>query len=452
MSQLSAFFRAGAVTLGVFVFWAGTAWSQVFNPTTFVLENGMEVVVIENHRAPVVTHMVWYKAGAADEVSGKSGAAHFLEHLMFKGTKTRSPGEFSDIIARNGGRENAFTSYDYTGYFQTIAADRLELMMELEAERMVDLVLTAEVFEPERLVVLEERRQRVESSPSGVLSEQVNAAVYLHHPYRLPLIGWAHELKALTLDDVLGYYRTWYAPNNAVLVVAGDVDPAEVRRLAEKHYGPIPARDVPDRVRLAEPPHIAPREVLLEDPRAGSPSWSRRYLAPTYNAGETEHAYALQVLAEVLGGGATSVLYTTLVVEEEKAASAGAFYDPGRLDLSSFGFFISPRPGVDLEDAVAALEARIEVVLADGVNAEDVERAKVRMTDSAIFAQDSFQSVARIFGTALTSGRSVDQVEAWPERIGAVTAEQVDAAAQYVLRKERSTTGILLPVDDEKES
>ncbi len=451
MRLLSGGVRLGTGLLGALVL-AGSAWAQAFNPATFTLDNGMEVVVIENHRAPIVTHMVWYKAGAADEVSGKSGAAHFLEHLMFKGTETRASGAFSELIARNGGRENAFTSYDYTGYFQTIAVDRLELMMELEADRMTNLVLTDEELESEKLVVLEERRQRVESSPGGLLSEQVNAAAFTNHPYRIPLIGWAHEIEALTRDDVFAFYRTWYAPNNAVLVVAGDVDPAEVRRLAEKYYGPIPARDVSERTRLIEPPQIAPREIVLEDARAGSPSWSRRYLAPSYNAGASEHAYALQVLAEVLGGGATSVLYSNLVVESEKAGSAGAFYDPGRLDLSTFGFWVSPRPGMPLEESVAALEAQIEAVLADGVLAEDVERAKLRMIDSAIFAQDSSQRVARIFGAALTSGRTVDQVEAWPEMIRAVTVEQVNAAAREILRMETSTTGVLLPADAEQES
>ena len=452
MGHLGGVLRTGAIAAVALFALVQSGWAQVFNPTTFTLDNGMEVVVIENHRAPVVTHMVWYKAGAADEEPGKSGAAHYLEHLMFKGTKTRAPGEFSDIIARNGGRENAFTSYDYTGYFQTIAADRLELMMELEADRMTNLVLTEEVFEPERLVVLEERRQRIESSPGGLLSEQVNAVALQHHPYRLPLIGWEHEIRALTMEDVLDYYRTWYAPDNAILIVAGDAEPEEVRRLAEKHYGPIPRGNVPDRVRLTEPPQIAPREVVLEDARAGSPSWSRRYVAPSYNAGASEHAYALQLLAEVLGRGATSVLNRSLVVDQELAASAGAFYDPGRLDISTFGFFLSPRPGVDLEEAVAAFEAEIDRVLLDGVDPEAVERAKVRLIDSAVFAQDSFQSIARIFGAALTSGRTVDQVESWPEKIRAVTVEQVNAAARDVLRIEASTTGILLPADPEQES
>ena len=250
---------------------AQPAVAQIFNPTTFTLDNGLEVVVIENHRAPVVTHMVWNKVGAADEPPGKSGIAHFLEHLMFKGTAKRGPGEFSEIIARNGGSENAFTSQDYTGYFQSITADRLALMMELEADRMNGLVLTEEIIQPERQVVIEERRSRTDNSPRARLSEQVTAATYTNHPYRLPIIGWEHEIRALTLQEIVDFYRTWYAPNNAVLVVSGDVTPEQVRELAETHYGPIPAKALSPRIRPSEPPHHAPREVVLRDARVDQP-------------------------------------------------------------------------------------------------------------------------------------------------------------------------------------
>lgn len=245
--------------------------AQIFNPTTFTLDNGMQVVVIENHRAPVVTHMVWYKVGAAEEPPGKSGIAHFLEHLMFKGTNKRAPGEFSKIIARNGGSENAFTSQDYTGYFQTIAADRLALMMEIEADRMTGLVLTDEIIQPERQVVIEERRSRTDSSPSALLGEQVTAATYSNHPYRLPVIGWEHEIRALTREEIVDFYQTWYAPNNAILVVSGDVAPERVRELAETYYGPIAAKKLPPRARPTEPPHHAPREVVLRDARVDQP-------------------------------------------------------------------------------------------------------------------------------------------------------------------------------------
>ena len=424
---------------------ASVASAQVFNPTIYTLDNGMEVVVVESHRAPVVTHMVWYRVGSADEPAGQSGIAHFLEHLMFKGTKTRANGEFSEIIARNGGRENAFTSLDYTGYFQTIASDRLELMMGLEADRMTNLVLTDEVIQPEKLVILEERRSRVESTPRGILSEQVTAATYQNHPYQVPVIGWAHEIEGLTREQIIDFYETWYAPNNAILVVAGDVDPAEVKEMAERTYGQIPAKDVPARLRPVEPPQFAAREVVLRDARVEEPNWTRRYLAPTYTGGATEHAYALEVLAEVLGGGSTSQMFQSLVIEQQVANSAGAFYSPDRLDISTFGLWVTPRQGVDLETAVAAVEAEVSKVLADGVSDAEIARAKQRLLDGSIFARDSMRTASRVLGGALASGQTVADVEAWPARIEAVTAADIEAAAAAVLQIQSSTTGVLLP-------
>lgn len=425
---------------------ANPAQAQVFDPTTFELDNGMQIVVIENHRAPVVTHMVWYKVGAADEPAGKSGIAHYLEHLMFKGTGTRAPGEFSQIIADLGGRENAFTSQDYTGYFQTIAPQHLGLMMELEADRMTGLVLTDEIIEPERRVILEERRSRTENNPRSLLSEQVTAATYLNHPYRLPVIGWAHEIETLSRADLESFYETWYAPNNAILVVSGDVDPDEVFRLARETYGKIEAKALPPRLRPVEPPQLAPREVVMRDARVDQPSWSRRYLAPSYVAGDTAHAYALELLSEIIGGGTTGRIYRTIVVDQSLAASAGAWYSPGDLDLTTFGVWFSPRPGVPVETVREAMDEQIAILIKDGITADELERAKQRLIDSAIFARDSVGGPARVLGAALASGQTVEGVEAWPDRIRAVTVEQVDAAAREIFNENRSTTGVLLPV------
>ncbi|MBT6405766.1 MAG: insulinase family protein [Rhodospirillaceae bacterium] len=426
---------------------ANAAHAQVFNPTTFELDNGMQVVVIENHRAPVVTHMVWYRVGAADEPAGKSGIAHYLEHLMFKGTETRASGEFSQIIADLGGRENAFTSQDYTGYFQTISPRHLGLMMELEADRMTGLILTDEIIEPERRVILEERRSRTGNNPRSLLSEQVAAATYLNHPYRLPVIGWAHEIEGLSRADLESFYETWYAPNNAVLVVSGDVDPAEVFRLARETYGKIEAKVLPPRFRPVEPPQLAPREVVMRDARVDQPAWSRRYLAPSYVAGDNEHAYALELLAEIIGGGATGRIYRSIVVDQSLAASAGAWYSPGDLDLTTFGVWFSPRPGVPVDTVRDAMDDQIADLLKDGITADELERAKQRLIDSAIFARDSVAGPARVLGAALASGQTVADVEAWPDRIRAVTVEQVDAAAREVFNVNRSTTGVLLPVE-----
>ena len=424
----------------------GSAGAGVFDPETFTLKNGMAVVVIPNHRVPVVTHMVWYKVGSADEPPGKSGIAHFLEHLMFKGTRKLASGEFSRILARNGGRENAFTSHDYTGYYQSIAVDRLEMVMEMEADRMTNLVFDAKEVEPERQVIFEERRNRTGNNPSALLAEHVNATLYLNHPYRRPIIGWEHEVRGLTIADLMSFYRRWYVPNNAILVVAGDITAEELRPLAEKTYGRIPAAPARLRVRPGEPPHRAARRVTLKDPRVRQPSWSRTFLAPSYTEGATEQAYALQVLAEILGG-ATGPLYRSLVVEQKLAVSAGAYFEPDRLGPGTFGFYASPRPGVSMEKLEAAMEAELARVVDKGVTGKEARRAKGRLQAEAVYARDSLGTGARVLGGALAIGLTVEDVESWPERIGAVTVPEINAAARDVLGQAASVTALLLPED-----
>ena len=419
--------------------------ARVFDPQTFTLSNGLQVVVVTNRRAPIVNHMVWYKVGAADEAPGKSGLAHFVEHLMFKGTKTLAPGEFSDIIARNGGRENAFTSYDYTGYFQTIAKDRLGLMMKNEADRMTNLVLTDENVLPERDVILEERRSRVDNEPRAQLGEMVRASLFMNHPYGVPIIGWAHEMEALTTADAIAFYRRWYAPNNAVVVISGDVTLEEVRPLAEKYYGAIPMRAVPERRRPQEPVQRAPRRVVLESARVRQPSMSIAYLAPSYNRGASEHVIALQVLSEVLGGGTVNRLYANLVVDQGVAASAGSRYGGDDFDLSTFSLYISPRPGIDIEVAERALRTEIDKLLEAGVTDAEVAEAKERLKAAAIYARDSVSTPSQVIGSALTVGLTLEDVESWPDRIEAVTTEAVNAAARAVLEENHSVTGVLLP-------
>ncbi len=419
--------------------------AAVFNPKSFTLKNGLQVVVISNHRAPVVTHMIYYKVGAMDEPPGKSGIAHYLEHLMFKGTKTLKPGEFSAIVARNGGQENAFTSQDYTGYFQSVASDRLEEMMRIEADRMTNLVLSNEAIEPERKVVAEERRSRIENNPAGKLNEQADAAQYMNHPYRIPIIGWDHEVNALTREDLLAFYRAWYAPNNAVLVISGDVTVDTVKPLAEKHYGVIPARTLPERPDWREPPQLADRRVTYKHKQVRQPTWSRRYLAPSYASGPAEHTYALQVLAEILGGGSTSRLYKTLAVEEKVAASAGAWYDADARGPGQFSIYGSPRPGQKLEEVEALAEREIARLLKDGVTVQEVADAVQRLQDAAIFARDSVSGPARIIGGALMVGMTIEDVERWPERIGAVTVDTVNAAAKAVFGQMGTVTAVLLP-------
>ena len=416
----------------------------LFNSRTATLANGLEVVVISDHRAPVVTHMIWYRVGAADDPPGKSGLAHFLEHLMFKGTPDAPGDTFSALVAGRGGAENAFTSLDYTAYFQTIPVQQLDDVMRLEADRMVNLVLTEDAVALEREVILEERRSRTDNDPSALLGEQMGATLYLAHPYRIPVIGWEHEMRELALDDARAFYERHYVPSNAVLVVAGDVTLAEVLPLAEAHYGAIPAGARPPRDRAQEPPQRANRRVEFRDPRVTRPSWRRSYIAPSANRGPSEHALPLMLLADILGGGTNSRLYRALVVDRELAAGAGSYYAVNRLDDSQFGIYAAPNPGREIADIEVAVTEVVAELLAGGVTAEELERAKRGMRAGATYARDNMRGIARIFGVALLTGATIEDIESWPERISAVTTAEVAAAARYVLGGYH-VTGLLLP-------
>ena len=411
----------------------------------FTLSNGLELVVIPDHRAPVATHMIWYKVGAADETPGKSGLAHFLEHLMFKGTAKNPVGKFSQVVARIGGQENAFTSQDYTGYFQRVPSEQLKTVMEFEADRMTGLQLTDEVVLPERNVILEEQNQRVGNNPGARLTEQVDAALYLNHPYGKPVIGWRHEMEQLSRDDAIGFYRRFYAPNNAVVVIAGDIDPAQARALAEGTYGKI-ARHGPmaARVRAQEPPPVAVRSLTLADPRVEMPTLQRAYVVPSFSTAKRGESEALEVLAHILGSGSNSRLYRALVVDKQLAVVANAWYDASELDMSKFGVHGSPRPGVTLPQLETEMDAVIAQVIGKGVTEEELERAKTRLIADAVYTQDNQASMARWYGTALTTGASVNDVRRWPDRIRAVTADQVQDAARQWLDKRRSVTGYLI--------
>ncbi|MBL6945184.1 MAG: insulinase family protein [Rhodospirillales bacterium] len=433
-----------------FAAYCDTASGAVFNPETFTLGNGMQVVVVSNHRVPVVVHMVWYKVGSADEAPGKSGVAHFFEHLMFKGTPKFPNGIFSQTVARNGGQENAFTSTDYTAYFQTVAKDRLEIVMEMEADRMTNLVLTPEQVEPERQVILEERGQRVENNPGSILSEHVGAALFLNHPFRRPVIGWEHEIRALSMEDITQFYKRWYAPNNAILVVAGDITADELRPLAEKYYGGIPRGPELSRTRPQEPPHRAARQVELRDARVKQPSWSRVFLAPSHFFGEAKHVYPLEVLSDILGGGATSRLYRDLVIEKKLAVSAGAFYGSRSRGPARFGVYASPRPGVSMADIETAVENVLAELRKSGVTDDEVTRAKARVQAQAVYARDSLRAGAQSLGSALATGLSVEDVENWPERIEAVSRPAIEAALAAVMVEGASVTARLLPTGEEK--
>ncbi len=414
--------------------------------TDFTLPNGLEVVVIEDHRAPVVTHMVWYRIGSADEVPGKSGIAHFLEHLMFKGTDEVEPGAFSELVAAQGGSDNAFTSWDYTGYFQRIAADRLDLVMRLESDRMRDLILTDENVATERQVILEERSQRIDSDPGAMMQEQARAALFQNHRYGIPIIGWRHEMETLSRDDALNWYRNYYAPNNAVLVVAGDVTPDQVRRLAEEYYGPVaPSDAIMARQRPSEPPQWAERRLTFADARVSEPTLSRQYLVPARKAGAQDQAAAMTYLAELLGGNpTTSALAQGMQFQDATAVYSSAYYDATALDYGTFGLAVVPVPGVSLQQAEDRMDAVIAQFLKDGVDEAAFQRVKTQLRASQIYAQDNTDGVARRYGEALTSGLTLADVQAWPEVLQAVTPDDVIAAAKLLDRRQ-SVTAWLTP-------
>ena len=414
--------------------------------SSFTLANGMEVVVIPNNRAPVVTHMVWYRVGSADEVSGKSGLAHFLEHLMFKGTATRAPGEFDRLIDINGGEGNAFTTRDYTAYFQRIASDRLELMMELEADRMQNLVLTDENVLPELDVVREERRERTDNDPSALLSEQIDAAMYTAHPYGKPVIGWMSEVAKLNREDALAFYRAHYTPANAVLVVAGDATPERVKELAEKYYGVLKNTFTPSaRQRTQEPEPIAARRVTLVDARAATPVLQRSYLAPSYAAASGREAMALDLLADILGNGTQSRIYKGLVIEQKIAAMGGAWYTGDQLDSGTFGVYGAPNSGIDLGKVEAAIDSILADVLKNGVTQKELDRVRDQAIAERVYTLDNQAALARMAGVALTTGLSARSIFDRDVEMEKVTLDDIKLAAAKIIVLKRSVTGTLLP-------
>jgi zinc protease len=414
--------------------------------SSFTLDNGMQVVVIPDRRAPVVTHMVWYKVGAADEPQGKAGIAHFLEHLMFKGTPKYPDGAFSRIIRANGGEDNAFTSQDYTAYHQRIMKERLPLVMELEADRMQNLVLTDENVVPERAVVQEERRERIENEPGGLLSEQIDAALFTAHPYGKPIIGWMSEVEQLTRQDALDFYAQHYEPANAILIVAGDVTPDEVKTLAERYYGPLQnMRPVAERRRTAEPEPNAERRVTIRDARASAPTWQRQYITPAARHLPQREELAMSLLADILGGGNQSRLYQKLTVEKKIAAYAGAWFSADSLDYGTFGLYAAPNPGNAVEDVEKAIDAVLAELAAKGITAEELERSRNSVIAGATYLLDSQEALARVFGVSLTTGQTIDDIMNWERDIAAVTVDDVNKAARTAFEAKASVTGILLP-------
>src|SRR3569833_3114360 len=415
-------------------------------PASFTLPNGLQVVVIPDHRTPVVTQMIWYKVGSADETPGKSWLAHFLEHLMFKGTSKHPAGEFSQTVLRVGGNENAFTSVDYTNYYPRVPREQLGKMMEFEADRMTGLILKDENVLPERDVVLEEYNMRVANNPEARLIEQIMAALYLNHPYGRPVIGWHQEIEKLAREDALAFYRRFYAPNNAILVIAGDVAAADIRPRGGRGGGAGPARPAGParRMRPQEPEPAGPRSVTLSDARVEQPSMRRYYLVPSATTAAAGESAALDVLAQLMGSGSNSYLYRALVVDKPLAVSANVSFQGTSLDPTQFSIAVAPRSGVEFPQVESVVDSVITELTQTPVAASDLERGKTQLIAEASYAQDNQATMARWYGGGLTTGLSIEDIRSWPDRIRAVTAEQVRAAAQKWLDKKRSVTGYLI--------
>ena len=410
----------------------------------FALGNGMQVLVIPDHRAPVATQMLWFKVGAVDDPPGLSGMAHFFEHMMFRGTKQVPDDSFSQIVAKNGGDDNAFTDHDYTAFYEQIAKDRLPLAMKLEADRLANLDLSDSHVGPERDVVLEERRMRVDNEPQTLMSEQMQAALHLSHPYGRPVIGWSDEVRRIDRASAQDFYDHHYAPNNATLVIAGDVTPDDVRKMAQDAYGKVPARELAPRAEFAEPPRLAESRMVITRPDAKVPLFDRIYRVPSYAQGMSGQAEGLETFAQLLGGDQTALLYRILVEQKKLATDAGANYDGDVRDAGEFSVYAVPRPGVSLEQLEKAVDQILSVSAIALPNDVELNRAKTQLIASVTYRRDSQFALASAYGQALAIGLTVDDVNEWPARIRRVNAEGVRKAAQTLTRRQ-AVTGYLIP-------
>lgn len=412
---------------------------------SFTLANGLEVIVIPNHRVPAVSHMMWYRVGAADDPVGKSGLAHYHEHVMFLGTQKVKRGEYTRQIAEQGGDENAFTGYDATSYYVNIAKEHLGLAMELEADRMGALAPVEKDVVNERDVIIEERRLRIENNPNALLSEQVNAALYRNHPYHVPVIGWMKEMEGLTLADVQDWHAKYYHPNNAILILSGDVTAAEVKPMVEKYYGALPKAPIPARVWKEEPPQNVERRVVMRHANVKQESWYRDYAASSVAYGKKEEALPLFLLSQLMGGGKTSALYTALVVEQKIASSVDVDYSGFTIGPAEFSFSVTPAPGVTPAVVEAAVDKVIAKVLKDGFTAEDIARAKTLLKAETLYARDGLGNMGRVMGTVRICGLDKDYFTRWPQLVEAVSAQQIMDAAKDTLVATHAVTAELLP-------
>ncbi len=413
--------------------------------TDVTLDNGMRVIVQEDHRAPVMVSQVWYRAGSIDEFNGTTGVAHVLEHMMFKGTKDVLPGEFSKRIAAAGGRENAFTSRDHTAYFQQMQKDRLELSMQLEADRMANLIISDALFTKEIQVVMEERRLRTDDQAQAVVYERLMATAYQAHPYRRPIIGWMDDLQHMSGQDARDWYTRWYAPNNATLVVAGDVKTDDVIALAKRYFGALPARTLPERKPQLEPVQVGSKRIVVKAP-AQVPYLLMAWHVPTLkNWQQDTTPYALQILAGVLSGNDSARLQKTLVKTQQIAVNASAGYDAVSRGPGLFMIDATPASGKSVADLEKAIRAELERVKREGISEAELARVKAQVIAADIYQRDSLFYQAMQLGEYVTAGLPPEALARRVDKLRAVTAKEVQAAARQGLQDDQLSVAELDP-------
>ncbi len=421
-------------------------WANAAQTEEFMLKNGMKIIVNEDHRAPTVAHMVWYRVGSVDERNGVTGVAHALEHMMFKGTKKLKPGEFSKRVAQLGGRENAFTSKDYTAYFQQIEKSKLEAVMALEADRMANLVVDKNEFAKEIRVVMEERRLRTDDQPTSKLYEALSATTFAVHPYRNPIIGWMDDLQNMTAQDVKAWHDTWYAPNNATMVVSGDVEPKKVFALAEKYFGSYPAKTLTRTRPQNEPPQEGIKRVTVKAP-AENPYVVLAFKVPALrDIAKGDDAYALDVLSAVLDGYDNARLSAKLIRTDRVANDVGASYSGIARGPVLFILDGTPAQGTTTEQLEKLLRAEVERIAKEGVSEAELKRVKTQLIASQIYKRDSVFGQAMEIGVMEMSGFSYKDTDRVIEKLRAVTPQQVQAVAQKYFGDDALTVGTLVPL------
>jgi zinc protease len=420
------------------------AFDIPFTQTT--LANGLQLIVIEDHRSPIVFHAIGYKVGAADQPPGKTGLAHFFEHLLFKATKNHPAGEFDRLMDENGAQKNAFTTQDITMFWERSGKDLLPLLMDIEADRMQNLILTDEVVATELKVVQEERRQRTDSDPGALLSEQMDAALYTVHPYGKPVVGLPEDVAKLNRSDAEAFYRAHYVPKNAIVLVVGDVKQDEVKALAEKYYGPLTnAAQLPDAPHSVEPAGTAARSITFSDERVPSPSWTRKYLAPSFGATTAQQSAALDLLGVILGGTTQSRMSQSMVFGDKSATSAGAGFNGDQKDSGYFQIFVQLAQGIAIEQIAKNVDGLIADLANKGPTQAELDEARQQAVADYVYALDQPVSFGRMVGIGLADGVPKDRILNRDKSYAMVTIEDVKQAAQSVLKIENSVTGILLP-------